>query len=173
MERTYDDEERDIQLALNHHARILRAFEKFRKGALAGLHAGAHAEFQLHNTEAAQEARNALSKQGKKVVAHARGGPIYVEDARATVKTREELQIEKDNRFLVKQWEAEAIEREAQELETAATLARAAGRMAEFYNELVSNETIGFYSTLRPQGTIEGFDEFDSEELEDLEGIMS
>ena len=67
----------------------LQAFEKFRKGALAGLHAGAHAEFQLHNIETAQAAREAQTKQGKKIVAHARGGPIYVQETRATIRTRE------------------------------------------------------------------------------------
>jgi hypothetical protein len=89
------------------------------------------------------------------------------------MRTCEELKIEKDNRFSVKQWEAEALEHAAQELEAAAALARAVGRMAEFYNEVVSNEIIGFYSTLRPQGTIERFNDLDSSELGDLEDIMS
>ena len=52
------------------------------------------------------------------------------------MRTREELEIEKDNRFLVREWKAEALAYAVQELEAAAALARAAGRMAEFYNEI-------------------------------------
>jgi hypothetical protein len=82
---------------------IILAFEKLKKDALIRLHAGAHAEFHLHNTEAAQKARNAQSKQGKKVVAHARGNPIYIKKARTIMRTREKLEIEKNNKFLIKQ----------------------------------------------------------------------
>ncbi len=85
----------------NVDSQILTAFEKMRKAAIAGLHAGAQAEDQLHNMEVAKQAREAQSKQGKKVVAHTRGGPIYVNEARKTVKSREQKEIEKDNRYLV------------------------------------------------------------------------
>jgi hypothetical protein len=58
---------------------ILTAFEKMRKGAIVGLYAGAQAVEQLHDMEIAKEARETQSKQGKKVVAHAKGDPIYIE----------------------------------------------------------------------------------------------
>ncbi len=86
---------------------LITAFEKMRKGALVGLHAGAQAEHQLHEMEVAKEARELEAKQGKKQVGHARGGPIYVKDARATKLSREQQEIEKDNRALVRMWEME------------------------------------------------------------------
>jgi hypothetical protein len=64
-------------------------FEKFRKGAMAGLYAGAQAEDQLHEMEIAKEARDTRFKHGQQRVAHARGGVIYVKDARATKLSRE------------------------------------------------------------------------------------
>jgi hypothetical protein len=168
MERTYDDEERDIQLALNHHA----SDPKLKWAKLAKIY---NVPYQ----------RLLARRAGRGDRSHSGGHNKALTTDQEFALNRIIDRMERDGmharismipsiaNFLVKQWEAEAIERSAQELETAATLARAAGRMAEFYNELISNETIGFYSTLRPQGTIEGFDEFDSEELEDLEGIMS
>ena len=90
-----------LMMQQNVDSQILTAFEKMRKAAIAGLHAGAQAEDQLHNMEVAKQAREAQSKQGKKVVAHTRGGPIYVNEARKTVKSREQKEIEKDNRYLV------------------------------------------------------------------------
>jgi hypothetical protein len=66
------------------------AFEKFRKAAMAGVHAGTFAEARLHEMEAAKLARELGSKQGKKQAGHARGGPIYVEDAHATMQTRKD-----------------------------------------------------------------------------------
>ena len=80
------------------------------------------------------------------------------------MRTREELEIDKDNRFLVKEWQAEAA------------LARAAGRISEF-NELLSSNTMQFYKSLRPQGTVNEFDnefdDFNSSEIEELEEAMA
>jgi hypothetical protein len=129
------------------------------------------------STEAAQAARETQSKQGKKVVAHARGGPIYVQEARATMRTREELEIEKDNRFLVREWQAEAAQQELNRLNTEAVIARAAGRITEFYNDLISNDSMQLYRSLRPQGTVETFDnefdDFNTSEMEELEDALS
>jgi hypothetical protein len=57
--------------------------------------------------EAAKLARELGSKQGKKQAGHTCGGPIYIEDARATMQTREDQEIAKDNCHLVRMWEEE------------------------------------------------------------------
>jgi hypothetical protein len=58
---------------------ILAIFEKIRKSAVVKLYAGEQAAEQLHDIEAAKEARETQSKQNKKVVAHAKRNPIYIE----------------------------------------------------------------------------------------------
>lgn len=93
------------------------------------------------------------------------------------MRTREDLEIDKDNRFLVKEWEAEAAQQEIDRLESQAALARAAGRISDFYNELLSSNTMQFYKSLRPQGTVNEFDnefdDFNSSEMEELEEAMA
>jgi hypothetical protein len=89
---------------------MLKAFDKLKKGVMIKLYTKTHAEAALHQMDITQQARDAQSKLGKKQIAHARGGPIYVEDARATLRSKEELEIEKDNRALVRMWNAELRE---------------------------------------------------------------
>jgi hypothetical protein len=60
-------------------SQILTVFEKIRKDAIIELYASEQAAQQMHDMEAAKEAREIQSKQGKKVVAHVKGDPIYVE----------------------------------------------------------------------------------------------
>jgi hypothetical protein len=60
-------------------SQILTAFEKMRKSAIIKLYASEQAAQQMHDMETAKEAREILSKQDKKVVAHVKGNPIYIE----------------------------------------------------------------------------------------------
>jgi hypothetical protein len=73
----------------NMDSQILTAFEKMRKNTIIGLYTGAQTVEQLHDIEIAKKARETQSKQNKKVVAHEKGGPIYIEQTRATIKSRE------------------------------------------------------------------------------------
>ena len=76
---------------------------------MTGVHADSFTEAWLHKIKTVKLAYKLRSKQGKKQAGHARGGPIYVKDARATMQDQE---IAKDNRYLVRMWEDE--EREMQ-----------------------------------------------------------
>ena len=73
-----------------------------RKGALMRLYVDAFAIIQLYEMEIAKQARDIQSEQGKKAVAHKRGGPITVAQARKTMQSREDDEIAKDNRILVR-----------------------------------------------------------------------
>jgi hypothetical protein len=64
----------------NMDSQILTAFEKMRKNAIIGLYASEQAAQQLHDVEAAKEARETQSKQNNnKIVAHIKEDPIYIE----------------------------------------------------------------------------------------------
>jgi hypothetical protein len=58
---------------------ILTVFEKMRKGAIVRLYAGAQAVKQLYDMEIAKKARETQLKQNKKIITHAKEGPIYIE----------------------------------------------------------------------------------------------
>jgi hypothetical protein len=80
-----------LMIQHNMDPQILAAFEKMRKSAIIELYEGEQAAEQLHDIEIAKEARETQSKQDKKIIAHAKGGPIYVEQARAIMQTREQI----------------------------------------------------------------------------------
>jgi hypothetical protein len=66
---------------------------RFMKGAMAKLQSGAQAEEDLLHTQAAEAARAARKKGRNRVVQ--KGGVIYVEKARHSIKVRERSDVEK------------------------------------------------------------------------------
>ena len=128
---------------------------------MAGLHAGAQAEDQLYKMEVAREARDTQSKQGQKRVGHAKGGVMYVKDARATKLSREQKEIAKDNRVLVQMWEAEENKNEGVQ----ARAQRQAEVMNTHFGESTNDQALQFYLRLRPKAAVEPFLEF----IDDME----
>ena len=99
-------------------ARALAAYDKTMKGAMAGFHAGAQATTQLYNMEIAKDARELQAKQSRKAVGHARYGPVRLENARATMRDREDA----DNAYLIEVWENEAVDAEFARMQEAGEL---------------------------------------------------
>jgi hypothetical protein len=76
------------------------------------------------------------------------------------MQTREQMQIDKDNRYLMKMWEKEAGKKRIHE-----RLQRVCDSMTDFYGEKMINEAILFYQNLRSNDVIGDFsdEEIDTE----------
>jgi hypothetical protein len=66
------------------------------------------------------------------------------------MQTREEIQIDKDNRCFVKIWEEEEAEKKC----VHERLLRVYDFMTDFYGEEIINEVILFYQDLRSNGVV-------------------
>ena len=135
---------------------------------MAGLYAGAQAEDQFHEMEIAKEIRDIQSKHGQKRVGHAKGGAIYVKDARATKLSREQEEIAKDNRALVRIWK----KKEAGIAGIQARAERQAQAITAHEGESINDAALQFYLRLRPNAEIQPFPELDRPHLHsDASGI--
>jgi hypothetical protein len=66
------------------------------------------------------------------------------------MQTREQMQIDKDNRCFVKMWEEEEAEKKC----VHERLQRVCDSMTDFYGEKMINEVILFYQDLRSNGVV-------------------
>jgi hypothetical protein len=73
------------------------------------------------------------------------------------MKSREQMQIEKDNRYLVKMWEEEEAEKER----VHERLQRVCDIMIDFYGEEMINEAMIFYQSLRSNSVVDNFSDED------------
>jgi hypothetical protein len=73
------------------------------------------------------------------------------------MKSRDQIQIEKDNRYFMKMWEKEEAEKER----VHERLQRVYDIMIDFYGEEMINEVIIFYQSLRPNGVVDNFSDED------------
>jgi hypothetical protein len=72
---------------------------------------------------------------------------------RATMQTREQIQIDKDNRYLMKIWEKEKAEKKR----IHERLQRIYDAIIDFYGEEMINEVMLFYQNFRSNGVIGDF----------------
>ena len=72
--------------------------------------------------EIAKDARKLQAKQSRKAVGHARHEPMRLENARATIRDREDDAIDADNAYLIEMWENEAVDAEFARMQEAGEL---------------------------------------------------
>jgi hypothetical protein len=77
------------------------------------------------------------------------------------MQTREQMQIDKNNRYLMKMWKKKKTEKKR----IHERLQRVYDAITDFYNEEIINEIMLFYQNLRPNGVVGDF----SDEEVDME----